>query len=165
MTPRLRAVAAAPPLVLPPGFREVFQGFRVTPVIGLSPTPFQPYSGMVVLPTKRAPASRSRATAGASSGAGSRELTAEPRKQVIPAKLMLSLTETGTPSSAPQGSPLVQRASLALAAASSPSSSVAQNALMAGSKASRRAITSRATSTGDRSRVRYRETSSSAPNF
>ena len=110
------------------------------PVIGLSPTPFQPYSGMVVLPTKSAPASRSRATAGASSGAGSRELTAEPRKQVMPAKLMLSLMETGTPSSAPQGSPLVQRASLALAAASSPSSSVAQNALMAGWKASRRAI-------------------------
>ena len=49
---------------------EGSHGLRVTPVSGLSVTPFQPNSGVVVLPTSTAPCSRSRATAGASSSHG-----------------------------------------------------------------------------------------------
>ncbi|GAA13719.1 putative acetyl-CoA synthetase [Gordonia alkanivorans NBRC 16433] len=42
----------------------MFHGLRVTPVRGLSVTPFHPNSGVVTLPSITAPASRSRATAG-----------------------------------------------------------------------------------------------------
>jgi hypothetical protein len=60
------AATAAPPLE-PPGVIWSFQGLRVMPVSGLSVTPFQPNSGVVVRPSSTAPCSRSRATAGASS--------------------------------------------------------------------------------------------------
>src|SRR3546814_1011197 len=46
-----------------------------------SVTPFQPNSGVVVLPSSTAPCSRRRATAGASSAQGwSRETALEPRR-------------------------------------------------------------------------------------
>src|SRR5687768_4806155 len=61
------ATAAAAPPDDPPGVLAGFHGLRVMPVSGLSVTPFQPNSGVVVLPTMTAPCSRSRATAGASS--------------------------------------------------------------------------------------------------
>jgi hypothetical protein len=61
------AQAAAAPALLPPGVRERSHGLRVIPVNGLSPSAFQPNSGVVVLPRMTAPASRNRATAGASS--------------------------------------------------------------------------------------------------
>ena len=43
------AAAEAPPLE-PPGVFALFQGLRVVPVKALSVTPFQPNSGVVVLP-------------------------------------------------------------------------------------------------------------------
>ena len=49
------------------GVRARFHGLRVIPVSGLSPIAFQPNSGVVVLPSITAPASRNRAIAGASS--------------------------------------------------------------------------------------------------
>src|SRR5688572_25410972 len=49
------ATAAAAPPLEPPGVRARFQGFRLTPVSGLSVTPFHPNSGVVVLPTITAP--------------------------------------------------------------------------------------------------------------
>src|SRR5215467_14399782 len=52
---------------LPPGLRSTFHGLRVTPLNGESVTPFQPNSGVVVLPKNTAPAARSRAGTGASS--------------------------------------------------------------------------------------------------
>ena len=58
--------AAAPPLD-PPGLMRRFHGLRVTPKSGPSVSAFQPNSGVVVLPRITAPASRSRATQGASS--------------------------------------------------------------------------------------------------
>src|ERR1044072_9406283 len=61
------ATAAAAPPEDPPGVFAGFQGLRVMPVSGLSVTPFQPNSGVVVLPSSTAPASRSRAVTGASS--------------------------------------------------------------------------------------------------
>ena len=42
--------AAAPPPLDPPGVRSRFHGLRVMPVSGESVTPFQPNSGVVVLP-------------------------------------------------------------------------------------------------------------------
>ena len=48
-----------------PASVRVSHGFRVTPVSGLSVTPFQPNSGVVVLPRNTAPCSRMRATGGA----------------------------------------------------------------------------------------------------
>ncbi len=65
--PMPEATAAALPPEDPPGVRSGFQGLRVMPVSGLSVTPFQPNSGVVVLPKITAPCSRRRATAGASS--------------------------------------------------------------------------------------------------
>src|SRR5688572_13170362 len=82
--PMFSAAAAAAAADDPPGPVAVFHGLRVMPVRGESPTPFQPYSGIVVLPRNTAPASRRRATAGASSVIGSRGVTAEPRWLVQP---------------------------------------------------------------------------------
>ena len=65
--PMPAATAAAAPPEEPPGVFALFQGLRVMPVSGLSVTPFQPNSGVVVLPRSTAPCSRSRAVAGASS--------------------------------------------------------------------------------------------------
>ena len=63
------AATPAPPLD-PPDVRDRFQGLRARWPSGLSVTPFQPNSGVVVLPSRTAPASRSRAVAGASSAVG-----------------------------------------------------------------------------------------------
>ena len=55
------AAPAAAPAEEPPVVMRVSQGFRVKPVSGLSPRPFQPNSGSVVLAKGTAPASISRA--------------------------------------------------------------------------------------------------------
>src|SRR5438477_2328775 len=57
--PRPAATAAAAPALEPPVVVPVFHGLRVIPVSGLSPSAFQPNSGLVVLPTKMPPAFRS----------------------------------------------------------------------------------------------------------
>src|ERR1700722_6171808 len=56
------ASAAEEPPEDPPGVLALFQGLRVMPVSGLSVEPFQPNSGVVVLPINTAPASRNLAT-------------------------------------------------------------------------------------------------------
>src|SRR5579859_6907580 len=61
-----KTATALPPL-LPPGVRARSHGLRVIPVSGESVQPFQPNSGVVVLPKKTAPAARRRAVTGASS--------------------------------------------------------------------------------------------------
>src|SRR5215475_10341852 len=97
--PMPTAVAAAAPALLPPGVWPRFHGLRVMPVSGLSPIAFQPNSGVVVLPSSTAPASRRRATAGASSShfwLGSTVLL--PRKVGQPLASSRSLTVHGTPS-------------------------------------------------------------------
>lgn len=105
--PAPRATAAALPPLDPPAVRERSHGLRVIPLSGESVTPFQPNSGVVVLPMKTAPCSRSRATEGASSSqrpaAGSTAL--DPRRVGAPRCNRMSLTVTGTPSSSPRGSP------------------------------------------------------------
>src|ERR1700741_5391701 len=117
------AATAAPPLE-PPGVLPESQGLRVMPVSGESVTPFQPNSGVVVLPSSTAPDSRSRATEGASSSQGWPGSTAlEPRSVDQPLVTSRSLTVAGTPSTGPAGAPLCQRASEARAAARADSSS------------------------------------------
>src|SRR5580658_11059873 len=50
------ATEAAAPALDPPGVLPRFQGLRVIPVSGLSPTGLQPNSLVVVLPIRMAPA-------------------------------------------------------------------------------------------------------------
>src|SRR5262247_2480824 len=64
---RPAATAAPAPPDEPPQVFSRFQGFRLTPVTGLSVTPLKPNSGVVVLPTRMAPAALSFETDGASS--------------------------------------------------------------------------------------------------
>src|SRR4051795_10751491 len=96
--PMPAATAAAAPPLDPPAVREGSHGLRVTPVKGLSVTPFQPNSGVVVFPSRTAPDSLRRATDGASSGAGSLVLVFEPRRVGQPFASTRSLTLVGTPS-------------------------------------------------------------------
>ena len=79
--PRLSSAAAAAPPDEPPVVRSSFHGLRVMPVSGEWHAPIQPNSGSVVLPRMTAPASRSRATAGASSFIGASVLVSEPRRE------------------------------------------------------------------------------------
>src|SRR5215470_5838728 len=64
--PRPAAAAAPAPALEPPELIAGFHGLRVMPVSGLSPSAFQPNSGLVVLPTRIAPARVRRPTNGAS---------------------------------------------------------------------------------------------------
>ena len=149
------ATAAAAPPLEPPGVREVSHGLRVMPVSGPSVTPFQPSSGVVVLPTITPPCSRTRATEGESSGHGPRgSIARDPRRVGWPRVSRTSLTETGTPSSSPRGSPRRQRSSDSRAAASASSAVTRQKALTAGSASSMRASTASVASTGERIPVR-----------
>ena len=66
---------------------------------------------MVVLARTIAPASRTRAEAGASDAAGTSSVAAVPSGTGTPRVAMFSLMVTGTPSSAPCGEPFRQRAS------------------------------------------------------
>src|SRR5471032_3494729 len=114
----LAAAIAAPPLE-PPQVLALFQGLRLMPVSLLSVTPFQPNSGILVLPRKTAPCSRMRATAGESSFHGpAGSDTSEPFKVDQPLLSHWSLTVVGMPSSRPFGAPLTQRVSDSRAAAS-----------------------------------------------
>src|SRR6185295_13969269 len=90
------ASAAAAPPDEPPGVFAGFHGLRVMPVSALSVTPFQPNSGVVVLPSSTAPCSRRRATAGASSFHGPFGSTVlEPRSVGQPLVRSRSLIDTG----------------------------------------------------------------------
>src|SRR5579884_2542759 len=114
---------ALPPLD-PPGVRAKSHGLRVMPVSGESVTGFQPNSGVVVLPKNTAPAARSRAVDGASSGQSwSASIVSEPTRRGQPRVSWVSLIATGTPSRMPSGAPFAQRASDSRAIASAESGS------------------------------------------
>src|SRR5579864_7721364 len=86
------ASAAEEPPDEPPGVFCLFHGLRVIPVSGESVDPFQPNSGVVVLPIRTAPASRNRATVGASSFHGPAGSTVfDPRKVGQPFVRRMSL--------------------------------------------------------------------------
>ena len=72
------ATDAAAPALEPPGVFARFHGLRVMPVSGLSPTPLQPNSLVVVLPITIAPARLTRSTDGASAAATLSAMAREP---------------------------------------------------------------------------------------
>lgn len=153
--PAPSATAAALPPLEPPAVRDGSCGLRVTPVSGESVTPFQPYSGVVVLPTRTAPDSRSRATAGASSSQepdGSTDF--EPRRVGWPFSSRMSLTVTGTPSTGPAGFPRRHRSREASACASASSPRIRTNAFTSGWIRSARSRAARVASTGLNSPLR-----------
>src|SRR5258708_4857293 len=76
--PRPDAVAAAAPPLLPPACRSGSSGVVVTPFSGLSVSPFQANSGVVVLPRKTAPDVRRRPIDTASGGAAPSEVVRAP---------------------------------------------------------------------------------------
>src|SRR6266851_4571852 len=81
---RPAATAAADPPLDPPGVIFVSHGLRVGPTTRLSVAPFQPNSGVLVLPTMMAPAVRNRSTTGASSSGTKSAKTSEPRVVLTP---------------------------------------------------------------------------------
>src|SRR5690606_34295699 len=119
--PRPSRTAAADPPLDPPAVSAGSHGLPVAPHAGESVTPFQPNSGVVVLPSSTAPASRSRATAGASSGHGPAAPISElPRRVGHPAVRKMSLIEVGMPSAGPSGAPATHRRAGCWAAARGP---------------------------------------------
>src|SRR5579883_1252976 len=115
--PRPAATAAPAPPDEPPGVRSVFHGLRVMPFSGESVTPLWPNSELVLWAKTMAPASRRRATAGASSAAGVLSVSLLPIEAGQPLAPTSSLIDTGTPSSGDSGLPFFQRFSEARAAA------------------------------------------------
>jgi hypothetical protein len=92
-----KATAAALPPLEPPAVRERSHGLRVVPCKGLSVTAFHPISGVVVLPNKTAPLSRSNRVEGASSVQGwSGSTVCEPRSVGHPRVRKTSLIATGS---------------------------------------------------------------------
>jgi hypothetical protein len=142
--------AAAEPPLDPPAVRAGSQGLPVGPYRGESVTPFQPNSGVVVLPSSTDPDSRSRATAGASSvhgpAASSSRLPRSVGQAVVSSR---SLIGAGTPSNGLSGRPSRHRRSDFRAAASAASESTRTNACTAGSRAAIVSRAARVTSTGE----------------
>src|SRR5260370_9269041 len=85
-----QATATTAPPLEPPGVFVLSHGLRVIPVSGESVTPFQPNSGVVVLPKKTAPASRSRATGGPAETSGGGGGGVEPFRKGHPPAQCLS---------------------------------------------------------------------------
>src|SRR5690554_4828292 len=100
------ATATALPPLEPPAVLAGFQGLLVTPSMGLSVTPFQPSSGVVVLPIGTNPWRARAATEGAALfNVVSGSTVCEPRRVGHQGVRKTSLTPTGTPSNRPCGSP------------------------------------------------------------
>src|SRR5438477_12424860 len=153
--PMPEATAAAAPPDDPPGVILVFHGLRVMPVSRLSVVPLIPNSGVFVLPSNTAPASRKRAVAGASTFQGCFGSTVrDPRNVGQPRVRIRSLIDTGTPSRRSCGACLLQRASDAWALSSAASASTTQNAFRIGSRSTLLASTDCVASTGDACPVR-----------
>ena len=147
--PRPAATAAPAPPEEPPGVMPVFQGLRVMPCRGESVTPLWPYSELVLCAKTIAPASRSRATAGASASTGVLSVSLLPIEAGQPLTRTSSLIETGTPSSGEKGSPFFHRFSEARAAARAAFASIWQSALIVVASRSARASTAFIVSTGE----------------
>ena len=164
--PMPSATAAALPPLDPPAVSAGSHGLPVAPCRDESVTPFQPNSGVVVFPSRMAPVSRSRATAGASSAHGPRSsMSVLPRSVGHPRVGRRSLIEVGTPSPGPAGLPDRHRASDRVDAAMAASGSTRTKALTASLPASIAANAARAASTGDTLPSAYASTSSEAVRY
>ena len=115
------ATAAADPPDEPPGTRVVSSGFFVGPKAEFSVLEPIANSSRLVLPTKIAPASRSRVTTVASYGGRQSARIFDEHVVGIPCVHMLSLSATGTPASGPGSRPaeIISSISTARARASS----------------------------------------------
>lgn len=147
--PMPRPTAVADPPLEPPEVSPAPQGLPVMPCRFESVTPFQANSGVLVLPRKTVPASRSRAVAGASSRhLACASIRLLPRTVGQPLVRNMSLIETGTPSAGPIGAPAPYRAAEASAIDMATSSSTRTNALTACSCAAIASSAARVASTG-----------------
>src|SRR6516162_11157520 len=99
-----------------------------------------PKSGIVVLPNKTQPASRTRAVGGASEALGVMSPAAVPKGAGMPFTAILSLIVIGTPSSGLSGLRRRHRSCEAAAIASAPAASMTYIALILFSQASSSAI-------------------------
>ena len=99
--PSPAATAAAPPPEEPPGVRPWRHGLWLVPATRLLVSPFQPNSGVLLLPSSTPPAASRRSTTGASkSGTQSRD-SSEPMVVRTPLVGTRSLIESGMPASGP----------------------------------------------------------------
>jgi hypothetical protein len=133
------ASAAASPPDEPPGVRVGSHGLRVRPATPLTVSQRKAKSGKFVRASGMAPASRRRATIGASVEAICLARAATPQVVAEPATSMFSLMVNGTPASGPSDAPAATARSTAAAAARASSASVTVTALMAGLTSSMRA--------------------------
>ena len=137
------ATAAPLPDEEPPGDRLSAYGLRVSPPYALQPDVERSsrrlaHSLRLALPSTTIPASRSRATIGASSrGGGMSTNASDPAVVARPAVSMLSFTSTGTPCNGLRGRPRAASASSRVAS-SRASGLIVQTALISGSTASTR---------------------------
>src|SRR5688572_28572260 len=99
--PSPEATAVAAPPLEPPDVRPCFHGLWVGPVNRLPESPFQPYSGVFVLPSMTAPAAFTRSTKGGSKSGTFPLLRSDPNWVGIPLVGVRSLIEIGTPASGP----------------------------------------------------------------
>ena len=143
------AIAAPVPPLEPPGVSSRFQGLKVGPNSRLSVAPFQPYSGVLVLPRTMAPAALRRSTEGASSVGTLSSFRREPQVVLIPLVMTTSLTATGTPCSGPRLSPRWTAASAVRACFRAESNAGVQKALSLGSICSIRSMRASTKVTGD----------------
>ena len=143
---RLAAAATAEPELEPDAVRSRTYGLRVRPPRALQPLE-EPvprkfaHSDRLVLPSRTAPASRSRRTTVASASGGCPTSASEPAVVCIPSAVaMLSLTITGMPCRGPRTRPATRSASRsrAVASASSASSTTDRSAGPARSSAATR---------------------------
>src|SRR6266542_3516538 len=132
MGPRPAAAATAAPALEPPEVMPGFQGLRVMPVSGLSPSAFHPNSGVVVLPIMMPPAPLSRRTKGASTSVTRCSKMQEPAMVRTPLVNARSLMVNGMPWSGPSTSPRAAACSARRAVSSADSAMTAQKALSFG---------------------------------
>jgi hypothetical protein len=160
--PSPAATAAAAPPDDPPQVRARFHGLAVRPNSGPSVKHLWPNSGVVVLPTRIAPARFSRATAGESAAGTLPASATEPKVVRTPSVLTRSLTANGTPCSGPSAAPRITAASASRAAARAASPHTVMKALRLAWLFSIRASTPSTTSTGDTARRAISAASSAA---
>src|SRR3972149_6313945 len=160
--PSPAATAAPAPELEPPGVMSGCQGLRVAPKSGLSARLLWPNSGVLVLPRITAPAALSRSTAIASSSGTKSAKMREPPVVTIPRVKRTSLMDTGTPCTAPSGSPCMMAASAIFAPWRATSAVTAQKALSVGFSRSMRASSASVSSTGESFLARMRAASSIA---
>ncbi len=143
------ATAATDPPLDPPGVSVGAHGLPVTPNRALAVYPSIANSGVLVLPSKMAPAARTRATGNSSRLARALPNIRLPKAAGIPAATRLSFMATGTPSNGPTCAPRRQRSVLASASALASGETVTK-APSCGSRRAMRFKQVSTTATGDR---------------